>query len=131
MVSSTLSDLGDRARAAARVLALNATRERDDALGFAAESLEHHLDRIFRRAQATIADMRRTFDHQPEKARELIGALFDGKIIFRPKETSEGPRFELEGIAAPGRLLAVEGLAQAGVPKRASPGGFEHCFFAS
>jgi hypothetical protein len=87
--------------------------------------IEHHLDRIFRRAQATIQDMRKTFDHQPEKARELVGTLFDGKITFRPKETSEGLRFELEGRAAPGRLLAVEGLAQAGVLKGASPGGFE------
>jgi hypothetical protein len=69
--------------------------------------------------------MRQTFDKQPEKARELVGTLFNGKIIFRPKETSEGPRFELEGIAAPGRLLAVEGLAQVGVLKGASPGGFE------
>jgi len=63
-----------------------------------------------------------TFEHQPERARELVGTLFDGNIIFRPIETSEGPRFELEGLAGPGGLLAVEGLAdQAGVPNRASP----------
>jgi len=83
--------------------------------------MEHHLDRIARRARETIEDMQTTFENQPEKARELVGTLFDGKIIFRPIETSDGPRFELEGLAAPGRLLAVEGLAeQAGVPKRAS-----------
>ena len=85
--------------------------------------IEHHLDRIARRARAAIENMRKTFEHQPEQARELVGVLFDGKIVFRPIDTPGGPRFELEGLAAPGRLLAVEGAA--GVLKGASPAGVE------
>lgn len=85
--------------------------------------IEHHLDRIARRAREAIEDMRATFDNQPEKTRELVGTLFDGKIVFRPIPTADGPRFELEGLAAPGRLLAVEGMP--GIPKGASPEGVE------
>ena len=84
--------------------------------------IEHHLDRIARHAREAIEDMKSTFKNEPEKTRELIGTLFDGKIVFRPVKTPNGPRFELEGTAAPGRLLAVEG---GGVPKRASPEGVE------
>jgi len=46
MASSTLSELGARARAAARALAASSTRERDDALAFAAEALERHVEQI-------------------------------------------------------------------------------------
>ncbi len=85
--------------------------------------MEHYLDRIARRAREAIEDIRGTFEHQPEKTRELVGTLFGGRIMFRPMITSDGPRFELEAPAAPGRLLAVEDLK--GIPKLASPAGVE------
>jgi glutamate-5-semialdehyde dehydrogenase len=49
MAPSSLVELGSRSRAAARVLALASTLQKDDALGFAAAALESQADEILRR----------------------------------------------------------------------------------
>ena len=59
MAPSSLDELGSRARAAARVLALASTLQKDDALGFAAESLESHAEEILR---GNATDVQRALD---------------------------------------------------------------------
>ena len=46
MTNPSLAELGSRSRAAARVLAASSSRDKDDALGFAAEALERHVAQI-------------------------------------------------------------------------------------
>jgi hypothetical protein len=53
----------------------------------------------------------------PDQAREVVATLFD-KIVFTPVTTPDGPRYQLEGVAEIGRLLALDSGA-----KWASPGG--------
>ena len=72
-------------------------------------------------AQKLMADIRETLAQNPREARAVLSTIFDGKITFTPIEMPEGKRFQVEGSASTGRLLAVE----AGVSKRASPAGVE------
>lgn len=58
-----------------------------------------------------------TLQANPHQAREVVASLFD-KVTFTPVETPDGPRYQIEGVAEIGRLLALDSGA-----KGASPGG--------
>jgi hypothetical protein len=62
-------------------------------------------------------------DKNPDEARSAMLSLFDGPLLCTPVETSEGPRFQIEGTAVIGRIFTVE----SSVSNSASPRGFEHC----
>lgn len=53
------------------------------------------------------ADSTRPSRPTPDQARELVAALFE-KITFTPVRPAEGPRYQLEGVAEIGRLLALD-----------------------
>ena len=60
-------------------------------------------------------------DKNPDEARSAMLSLFDGPLLCSPVETSEGPRFQIEGTAVIGRIFTVE----SSVSNSASPRGFE------
>jgi len=45
---------------------------------------------------------------EQKEARAVINAAFDGKLTATPLMTASGPRFQIEGTASLGRMLALE-----------------------
>lgn len=62
-----------------------------------------------RRLEATVRKrlhaLHDVLDRNPEKAHEVMAALLDGPLTFRPKETPEGRRYEVVGRIATGAVL--------------------------
>lgn len=45
---------------------------------------------------------------EPSKARALLERIFDGKLTASPVETTNGPRFKVEGTASLARMIVVD-----------------------
>ena len=83
----------------------------------APQVVDDMLTRIVDASLDAIRRFQETVKAHPDQAREVVAALFD-TIVFTPVATPDGPRYELEGVAEIGRLLALDSGA-----KWASPGG--------
>jgi hypothetical protein len=115
----------DKPDAIVRSIAERQARLRDleakvSAAKAAPQVVEDALTQMTAAAMAALQRFRETMAANPDQAREVVTALFD-KIVFTPVSTPAGPRYELEGVAKIGRLLALDSDA-----KGASPAGVEH-----
>jgi septal ring factor EnvC (AmiA/AmiB activator) len=110
------------------VSALSERQERLDALDArlravkaAPAAIELEVRRMEAEAKKRIADMRNALARNPEEARKVLEVVLDGPLRVSPVDLPEGRRFQIDGAAAVGRLLAVDGKN----PDSASPAGFE------
>jgi hypothetical protein len=85
----------------------------------APQVVEDTFTRIVDVSLDAIRRFQETMRAHPDQAHEVVASLFD-RVVFTPVQTKEGPRYQLEGVAELGRLLALDDGA-----KWASPGGFE------
>ncbi len=101
---------------------------RINAVETAPEALSLEVRRLEAESRKLLGDLRRAAELEPEKARELLVRLFDGKLTARPVETDVGTRFELAGMASLKRMTTFDALL-GGEQKppliSASPAGFE------
>ena len=100
---------------------LSALEARLRAAKAAPEAISLELRRMEAEAKKRVADLRALLDRNPEEARRTMAAVFNGPITFTPVETTDGPRYRLEGQAVVGRVLTGEFP----VSNVASPAGFE------
>ena len=87
----------------------------------APEAISLQARRLEGEALRRVNDLSGMLDHNPDEARSAMLSLFDGPLVCTPLETSEGPRFQIEGTAVIGRIFTVE----SSVSNSASPRGFE------
>jgi DNA invertase Pin-like site-specific DNA recombinase len=92
-------------------------------------AIQLEAKRMEAEAKRRLVALREALDRNPKEARAIIAAAFEGKLTATPIETPDGPRFQIEGTASLGRMLAIESDAE-GVTKNppekfASPGGPE------
>ncbi len=99
---------------------LNDIEARLRAVQAAPKAIDLELRRMEAEAKKRIDHLEGVFERNPDEAREALRELFPGKLTFTQIVTANGPRFQIEGEAVIGRLLAVEGF-----PNVASPTGFE------
>jgi hypothetical protein len=81
----------------------------------APEAISTELKRLERDARRRLADFRSALLGHPVEARAFLASIFAGPLKFTP----EGNRYRIEGE------VPVATALFAGVPKSASPGGFE------
>jgi hypothetical protein len=106
----TLTD--DKPDAIVKGIAERQARLRDlDAKITAAKTAPQVVEDTFIRIVDASLDAIRRFQEtmraHPDQARELVASLFD-RVVFTPVQTNEGPRYQLEGVAELGRLLALD-----------------------
>jgi DNA invertase Pin-like site-specific DNA recombinase len=99
---------------------LNDIEARLRAVQAAPKAIDLELRRMEAEAKKRIDHLEEVFERNPDEAREALSELFPSKLTFTQIVTANGPRFQIEGEAVIGRLLAVEGF-----PNVASPTGFE------
>ena len=87
----------------------------------APEAISLQARRLEGEALRRVNDLSGMLDKNPDEARSAMLSLFDGPLVCSPVETSEGPRFQIEGTAVIGRIFTVE----SSVSNSASPRGFE------
>ncbi len=87
----------------------------------APEAISLQARRLEGEARRSLGNFSRMLDNNPNEARSAMLSLFDGPIVCTPVETSEGPRFQIEGTAVIGRIFTIE----SSVSNSASPRGFE------
>ena len=87
----------------------------------APEAISLQARRLEGEARRSLNDFSRMLDSNPDEARSALLSLLDGPLVCTPVETSEGPRFQIEGTAVIGRIFTVE----SSVSNSASPRGFE------
>jgi uncharacterized protein Yka (UPF0111/DUF47 family) len=83
----------------------------------APQVVEDALTRIVDSSLDAIRRFQEAMRVNHDQAREVVAVLFK-RVTFTPVKTAEGPRYQLEGVAEIGRLLALDDGA-----KCASPGG--------
>jgi hypothetical protein len=93
-----------------RDLELKALTARITATETAPEALSLEVRRLEAESRKLLADLRRAAQLEPDKARELLVRLFDGKLTARPVETAVGTRFELAGTASLKRMTTFDAL---------------------
>jgi hypothetical protein len=79
------------------------------------------LARVAGASLAVISRFHETMKAQPDGALETLATLFD-KVVVTPVTTSDGRRYQLEGVADIGRRLALDSDAK-GVPGGTRPRG--------
>jgi hypothetical protein len=103
---------------AERQARLDALDARIRAAKAAPAAIELEARRMEAEAKQRIADMRAALARNPEDARKVLQAVLAGPLRVSPVDLPNGRRFQIEGAAAVGRLLAVDEN-----PNSASPGG--------
>lgn len=92
-----------------RQVELTALEARIAATNLAPDSISFEVRRMEEEAKKLIADLRQAAELEPSKARELLVRIFDGKLTATPQDTTDGPRFLIEGIASLAHMRIVEG----------------------
>jgi hypothetical protein len=87
----------------------------------APEAISLQARRLESDARRRLSDLSGILDKNPDQAPAAMLSLFGGPLVCSPVETSEGPRFQIEGTAVIGRIFTVE----SSVSNSASPRGFE------
>jgi len=72
-------------------------------------SITRQLDGIEAAARTRLGDLRGLLGRHPREGRQVLEQLLDGKIKVSAVETTDGPRYLLEGAAMLAPLLGVEG----------------------
>ena len=106
---------------ASRQQRLTALEARLRAAQAAPEAISLQARRLEGEARRRVNDLSGMLDQNPDEARSAMQSLFDGPLVCTPVETSDGPRFQIEGTAAIGKIFVNE----SGVSNSASPRGFE------
>jgi hypothetical protein len=92
-------------------------------------AIQLEAKRMEAEAKKRLSALREALDRNPKEASAVISAAFEGKLTATPIETPDGPRFQIEGTACLGRMLALEsdpeGVNKNPPEKFASPGGPE------
>lgn len=74
----------------------------------APDVIQLELRRIEAEVKKRPANLGQALDRNPEEARAVIRAIFDGPLRFTPVDAPEGRRFQIEGKAVIGSMLAFE-----------------------
>jgi hypothetical protein len=106
---------------ASRQQRLTALEARLRAAEAAPEAISLQARRLESDARRRLNDLSGMLDKNPDQARSAMLSLLDGPLVCTAVETSEGPRFQIEGTAVIGRIFTVE----SSVSNSASPRGFE------
>ena len=91
----------------------------------APEAIDFEIHRMMTEARKRLENLQGLLERNGEGARKALATLFEGPLTFTPIQTSDGPRFQIQGNAVVGRVWCQEGAAAAGVSNVASPAGFE------
>lgn len=100
--ASLIAGLGERQKE------LNELEARLRATKTAPEAITFELARMEADAKKLVANLRKTVNLAPDRARAFLEAVFDGKLTATPVETEAGPRFQVEGRASLVPMLTAD-----------------------
>ncbi len=98
---------------------LSALDARVRAAKAAPDAIELEIRRMEADARRRLTDLRGALGRNADAAREVLRAIFEAPLRSTPVQTPEGRRFQIEGTASVGKMLATE------FSNVASPTGFE------
>ena len=91
----------------------------------APDAIAAQLKALRESAGDRLRDLRAVLGRNPDEARDVMQALFEGPLQFEAVEEDDGPRYRVTGTASIRSLLDVTEGGASRFTKGASPAGFE------